>query len=215
MTVDILIGKGYASQMAKTSDSKEKTLAAAARLFCQKGYHGTALHDILAASGSPRGSLYFHFPRGKEEIAEGAVALGDQAVRAFIVQVADASRSAETFVINLARGMAANLEASDFREGCPLATTALEIATDSETIGKATREAFAAWEREIEQALVRFGVDGKQAAAAATAVLSQVEGALLLARTYRSLEPMRRAEEALRLLVKSNRGRRSGRSRRD
>ena len=131
MTVDILIGNCYLRRMAKSSDSKEKTLIAAAQLFCRRGYHGTALQDILAASGAPRGSLYFHFPRGKEEIAEGAVALGDKAVRAFIAQVATASRSAETFAINLARGMAARLEASDFREGCPLATTALEIATAS------------------------------------------------------------------------------------
>jgi len=215
MMVDILTGKCYPTIMAKYSDSKEKTLLAAAKLFCRQGYHGTALQDILAASGAPRGSLYFYFPRGKEEIAEGAVAIGEKVVRGFIAHVAGTSRTAEAFVINLARGMAANLEASDFREGCPLATTALEIATDSETIGKATREAFAGWEREIEQALVRFGVDGKQAAAAATAILSQVEGALLLARTYRSLEPMRRAEEALRLLVKPNRGRRGGQSRRD
>src|SRR5262245_23024090 len=141
--------------MAKTSDSKEKTLAAAATLFCRQGYHGTALHDILAASGAPRGSLYFHFPRGKEEIAEGAVALGDKAVRQFIAHVAESSRSAETFVSGLVRGMAARLEASDFREGCPLATTALEVAIDSEAIGRAAREAFAAWEREIAQALGR------------------------------------------------------------
>jgi TetR/AcrR family transcriptional repressor of lmrAB and yxaGH operons len=190
--------------MAKPSDSKEKTLAAAARLFCRQGYHGTALQDILAASGAPRGSLYFHFPRGKEEIAEGAIALGDKAVRAFIAQAAEGSRSAETFVINLAKGMAANLEASDFREGCPLATTVLEIATDSEAIGKAAREAFAAWEREIAQALVRFGSGEKQAVTVATAILSQLEGALLLARTYRSLQPMRRAEDTLRLLVRAD-----------
>jgi TetR/AcrR family transcriptional regulator, lmrAB and yxaGH operons repressor len=189
--------------MAKSSDAKEKTLAAAARLFCRQGYHGTPLQDILAASGAPRGSLYFHFPRGKEEIAEGAIALGDQAVRAFIVHVAEGSRSAETFVINLARGMAANLEASEFREGCPIATTALEIATDSEAISKAAREAFAAWEREIAQILVRFGSNPKQAASTATAVLSQLEGALLLSRTYRNLDPMRRAEQALRLLVRT------------
>lgn len=215
MTVVILTGKCYPMIMAKYSDSKEKTLLAAAKLFCRQGYHGTALQDILAASGAPRGSLYFHFPRGKEEIAEGAVAIGGKVVRRFIAHVARTSRTAEAFVINLARGMGANLEAADFREGCPLATTALEIATDSETIGKATREAFAGWEREIEQALVRFGVDGKQAVVAATAILSQVEGALLLARTYRSLEPMRRAEEALRLLIKPNRGRRGGQSGRD
>lgn len=190
--------------MAKPSDSKEKTLAAAAQLFCQRGYHGTALQDILAASGAPRGSLYFHFPRGKEEIAEGAIALGDKLVRAFIAQVAEGSRSAETFAVNLARGMGARLEASGFREGCPLATTALEIATDSESVGKATRDAFAAWEREIAQVLTRFGIDEKRAAPAATAILSQLEGALLLSRTYRSIEPMRRAEDAMRLLVKAD-----------
>ena len=190
--------------MAKPSDSKEKTLAAAARLFCRQGYHGTALQDILAASGAPRGSLYFHFPRGKEEIAEGAIALGGKAVRAFIAQAAEGSRSAESFVVNLAKGMAANLEASDFREGCPLATTVLEIATDSEAIGNAAREAFAAWEREIAQALVRFGSHEKQAVTVATAILSQLEGALLLARTYRSLQPMRRAEDTLRLLVRAD-----------
>ena len=70
MTVDIPRGKRYPVAMAKGSDSKEKTLAAAARLFCRRGYHGTALQDVLAASGAPRGSLYFHFPGGKEEIAE-------------------------------------------------------------------------------------------------------------------------------------------------
>jgi AcrR family transcriptional regulator len=202
MQVDIPLGKGYFNLMVKGSGSKEKTVAAAAKLFCRQGYHGTALFDILATSGSPRGSLYFHFPRGKEEIAEGAIALGEKEVRAFIAQVAKTSRGAETFVINLARGMAARLEASDFREGCPLATTALEIAVDSETIGKATRAAFAAWEREIAQALKNFGTSAKEATSTATAILSQLEGALLLARIYRNLDSMRRAEDALRLLVR-------------
>ena len=187
--------------MAKPSDSKEKTLAAAAQLFCRRGYHGTALQDILAASGAPRGSLYFHFPRGKEEIAEGAVALGSQAVMAFIAQAATSARDAESFAVALARGMAANLEASDFREGCPIATTALEVATDSESVGKAARDAFAAWESEIAAALKRFGLKTGDAARAATAILSQLEGALLLARTARSLVPMRRAEDAVRLMV--------------
>ena len=36
----------------------------------------------------------------------------------------------------------------------------------------------------------------------ATMVLSQLEGALLLARTYRSPEPLQRAEEALKLLAR-------------
>jgi TetR/AcrR family transcriptional repressor of lmrAB and yxaGH operons len=62
----------------KATDSKGKTLAAAAKLLRQQGYHGTALHDILAAGGSPRGSLYFHFPGGKEQIGEAALTLAGE-----------------------------------------------------------------------------------------------------------------------------------------
>jgi TetR/AcrR family transcriptional repressor of lmrAB and yxaGH operons len=187
--------------MAKVSDSKAKTVAAAARLFCQQGYHGTALHDILEASGAPRGSLYFHFPNGKEEIGVAAVALGAQAVHDFIAQASAAAQSAEAFVVALARGMAANLERSGYREGCPIAPTALETATHSKALGAAARKAFQSWEREIARGLVRFGLKPAEAERSATAVLSLLEGALLLARTYRSIEPMQRAEKAAVMLV--------------
>jgi TetR/AcrR family transcriptional regulator, lmrAB and yxaGH operons repressor len=188
--------------MAKASDSKGKTLAAAARLFRRKGYHGTALHDILAAGGSPRGSLYFHFPKGKEEIGEAALTLAGEAVRQAIAHAAQTSENAEIFLTRIARGMASDLEKSNFSEGCPIATTALETAAQSDVLGAATRNAFKTWENEIKGGLERFGMISGEAELVATLVLSQLEGALLLARTYRSLEPMQRAEQALKLLVK-------------
>src|ERR1700754_4254703 len=55
--------------MPKRSDSKDRMIAAARRLFRQHGYFGTALSDVVAESSAPRGSLYFHFPGGKEELA--------------------------------------------------------------------------------------------------------------------------------------------------
>jgi TetR/AcrR family transcriptional repressor of lmrAB and yxaGH operons len=187
--------------MTKASDSKGKTLAAAARLFRQQGFHGTALHDILAAGGSPRGSLYFHFPGGKEEIGETALTLAGEAVRQAIAHAAETSETAELFLTRIARGMASDLEKSDFREGCPIATTALETSAQSDALGAATRGAFKSWEYEIKRGLERFGMGSEQADLVATVVLSQLEGALLLARTYRSLAPMQRAEQALKLLV--------------
>jgi TetR/AcrR family transcriptional repressor of lmrAB and yxaGH operons len=132
----------------KATDSKGKTLTAAAKLFRRQGFHGTALHDILAASGAPRGSLYFHFPKGKEEIGEAALTLAGEAVRAAIAQAAETSANAEVFLMRIARGMAADLEKSGS--------------------------------------------------------LGQLEGALLLARTYRSLEPMQRAEQALTRLLQAS-----------
>jgi TetR/AcrR family transcriptional regulator, lmrAB and yxaGH operons repressor len=190
--------------MPKATDSKGKTLAAAARLLRQQGYHGTALHDILAAGGSPRGSLYFHFPGGKEEIGEAALTIAGEAVRLAIAMAAETSESAEVFLIRVARGMASDLEKSDFKEGCPIATTALETSAQSEALGTATRTAFQKWESEIKRGLMRFGMTNQSAEEVATNVLSQLEGALLLARTYRGLEPMRRAEQAIKLLIKSS-----------
>ncbi len=188
--------------MAKAADSKGKTLAAAAKLFRQQGYHGTALHDILAAGGSPRGSLYFHFPKGKEEIGSSALTLAGEAVRQAIAKAAETSENAEMFLTRVIKGMAADLEKTDFKEGCPIATTALETAAQSEVLGAATRNAFQKWELEIKRGLFRFGIPAGDADLAATLVLSQLEGALLLARTYRSFEPLRRAEQAMKLLLR-------------
>ena len=177
-------------------------MAAAALLFRQQGFHGTALHDVLAASGAPRGSLYFHFPGGKEEIGEAALMLAGEAVRARIAHAAEASGSAEIFLTGIVQAMAADLEKSGYRNGCPIATTALETAAQSEVLARAARAAFESWEQEIARGLVRFGAKEDDAAIAATTILSQVEGALLLARTYRSIEPLRRAEIAVKLLAR-------------
>jgi TetR/AcrR family transcriptional regulator, lmrAB and yxaGH operons repressor len=201
MTVDIRIGNRYFRCMAKGIDSREKTLAAAAKLFRQQGYHGTALQEILRAGGSPRGSLYFHFPNGKEEIGEAALALAGEGVRGAIARAAETSESAEIFLTRIAQGMFANLEKSDYTEGCPIATTALETSAQSEILGAATRNAFQKWEHEISRGLERFGIGASDAEELATSVLSLLEGALLLARTYRSSAPMFRAEKALKLLL--------------
>jgi TetR/AcrR family transcriptional repressor of lmrAB and yxaGH operons len=123
-------------------------------------------------------------------------------VRQAIAHAAETSANAEIFLTRVARGMASDLEKSGYKEGCPIATTALETAAQSEVLGAATRNAFQKWELEIKRGLFRFGMSAGDADLTATMVLSQLEGALLLARTYRSLEPIERAEQAVKLLVR-------------
>ena len=188
--------------MAKAPDSKEKTVAAAARLLRRQGFHGTALQDILAAGGAPRGSLYFHFPGGKEQIGSAALTLSAVAVRGVIAGAAATSATAEIFLVQIVRAITDELERSDFSEGCPIATTALETAAQSDILGAVARTAFQAWELEIKRGLFRLGLTAGDADLAATMVLSQLEGALLLARTYQSLGPLRRAEQATRMFAR-------------
>jgi len=203
MSVVILIVKCYVVEMNDRPDSKEKTILAAAKLLRRHGYNGTALNDILAAAGSPRGSLYFHFPKGKEEIAVAALTLAAGSVRQAIAEAAKTSKSADEFLIRIARGMAADLERSDFKEGCPIAPTALEVAGASEALTAAASAAFQGWEQEIAAGLQSFRLSAARAKRLATVALSQFEGALLLSRTYRHLEPLHRAEESIRALVQA------------
>src|SRR5258708_37659162 len=133
--------------MAKVPDSKEKTIVAAARLLRMRGYHGTALNDILDAGGSPRGSLYFHFPRGKEEIGEAALAFAAEGVRRAIAAASETSESAEVFLIRIVRGMAADLTRSDFKEGCPIATTAFETTAQSQVLCPAPTDPSPHWQQ--------------------------------------------------------------------
>lgn len=203
MTVVIPIGKWYFALMSAEPDSKQKTILAAARLLRRRGYQGTALSDILVAAGSPRGSLYFHFPKGKEEIAVAALALAAGVVREAIAGAARTSKSAEAFLIRIARGMAADLERSGFTEGCPIAPTALEMSGASQALTAAARAAFQGWEQEIATGLRAFRFKPERAEMLATAALSQLEGALLLARAYQGVEPMRRSEEAIKALVRA------------
>jgi TetR/AcrR family transcriptional repressor of lmrAB and yxaGH operons len=189
--------------MSDRPDPKEKTIIAAAKLLRRHGYNGTALSDILAASGSPRGSLYFHFPNGKEEIAVAALTYAADSVRQAIAGAAKTSKAADEFLIRIARGMAADLQRSDFTEGCPIAPTALEISGASEALTAAAGAAFQSWEQEIAAGLQSFRFNTERAKLLATAALSQLEGALLLARAYRRLEPLQRAEESIRALVQA------------
>jgi len=47
--------------------TRERILEAAERLFAEKGFHETAMDEIVRASKVSKGGVYFHFP-SKEEL---------------------------------------------------------------------------------------------------------------------------------------------------
>ena len=98
-------------------------IAAARRLFRERGYLGTAFSDVLAASGAPRGSVYFHFPGGKEELgAEVAIAHGADTV-AQINRAAARAESVEELLTMFLTQSRDRLVTSGYREGCAVAST--------------------------------------------------------------------------------------------
>ena len=89
------------------------------------------------------------------------------------------------------------LEESEWTQGCPVATLALEMAPYSEEIQEMCAETFRGWEFVICSLLERAGMEEGPADDAATFILSAMEGSLILARTHRSLQPLENARKML------------------
>ncbi|TCO58192.1 TetR/AcrR family transcriptional regulator [Actinocrispum wychmicini] len=177
--------------MPKKTDTRERVLRTAAVLFRTQGYHATGLNQVLAEGGAPKGSLYFHFPGGKEQLAVESLRLSAAEFQAELRAAGSIEAALEA--------LAQLLVASDFREGCPIATVALDVVNENDQIRQACAEAYAGWTDLIMEFLTRQRVPG--AADLATVVLAAIEGALLLARTRRDLTPLRQVAAHIQTLL--------------
>lgn len=174
---------------------------ASAELLRRQGYAGTGLKQILAQAEAPFGSLYHFFPGGKEELAEEVIRTGG---RFFLELYRAVAREADDFpatVDGFFAGAAATLEATDFADACPIATIAGEIASTHERLRRASADAFQSWLDAVAGDAEAAGVAPAPARQLAQAVLAVLEGAFLLSRTSRSLEPMHAARHAALALV--------------
>ncbi|MCU1666827.1 MAG: TetR/AcrR family transcriptional regulator, lmrAB and yxaGH operons repressor [Pseudonocardiales bacterium] len=185
--------------MAVRTDARDRMLRTAATLFRAQGYHATGLNQVLAESGAPKGSLYFHFPGGKEQLAAESIELAGaelcSAIRAALASTADPAGALEHVLALLGD----HLVASGFRDGCPVATVALDAAAGSEPIRTACVGAYDSWQSLMADHLRAAGIPS--ADELATVLLAAIEGAVLLARTRHDLAPLHAVGTRLRILL--------------
>lgn len=177
--------------------SRASFVSATGRLIRRQGYAGTGLSEIVALSGAPRGSLYFHFPGGKEELAVAAMTAAGEELGGAIGAVLASSEDLGECLARLIDALALSLEASGYADGCPIATITLEAACESEAVRAAAGVAFDTWLAALRERMVASGMDGEAAARRALLVLASIEGALILARAARDRAPLLAVREEL------------------
>jgi TetR/AcrR family transcriptional repressor of lmrAB and yxaGH operons len=183
--------------MPPRTDSRRRMLDAAAELFRAQGYHATGLNQLVAQGGAPKGSMYFHFPGGKEQLAAEAMREAAGRVLEQLRAAAQGAPDAATAIALVIDALADELVATGFRSGCPLASVALDASARSEQIAAACGEGYRSWRDAIAALLCRHGVGEERAAALATVTLAAIEGGLLLARTDRDVRPLRQVRDHL------------------
>ena len=163
---------------------------AARQLIRERGYNATAFSDVLELSQAPRGSVYFHFPGGKTQLAiEAAEAHAHDQVT-IIDQIADQAESAAQLVelyVNLSRE---GMVGSNYGRGCAVAPLVTEgAARESADVGETTRRAFSEMIDRLAFHFVDIGIDRAPARELAHAVIASVQGAMVTSRALHSSAP--------------------------
>ncbi|WP_033294792.1 TetR/AcrR family transcriptional regulator [Amycolatopsis jejuensis] len=170
--------------------TKDRILAAGTELFRQGGYAGTGVKQIVEKAGAPFGSLYHFFPGGKEQLGEEVVRTSGmqyaQLFEVFIAPAPDLIGGLEAFF----GAAVTTLLETNYVEGCPIATVALEVATTNEPLRKATADVFEAWIAAGTKGFAPFGLPSEAARTLTITLVTSLEGAFVLARSMRSTEPM-------------------------
>jgi len=168
--------------MPRRSDSKEKMVDAARRLFKQNGYAGTAFADILEASEAPRGSVYFHFPGGKEQLGQEVV-LADVAGSTLEINrdALESTTPGELISKYLFRTRDL-LVKRRFQYGCAFAPLVIEQSAVSDALRGTARTAFTDIITTLAARLSDLGVPAGDAHELARATMAAFEGCLIVAR---------------------------------
>ncbi|GEE01338.1 putative TetR-family transcriptional regulator [Gordonia spumicola] len=169
------------------TSQRVKMVAAAADVIARKGVAGTSIGDVLTEADAPRGSVYHHFPGGRTELIEAAVERA--ASRVDDVLVDGARESPADAVADLAAMWRRVLTDSDFASG---STTAAAGAAHGDAPESAVIAAqyYRRWEQVLAVSLRTRGFTADDAHAVAVTVLAAFEGAVILCRAERSVDPL-------------------------
>ena len=183
------------------TDTRTRMIEATALLLRRRGYHGTSLNDILSASAAPRGSLYFHFPGGKDqlvvEVTRRSVADVSERLGAALAEENDPAVA----VHHIYQSVARMLEENEFSLGCPIAPVVLDAPNDVPDLAEICRAAFEQWIGLLREAFMRAGVPERRAQALALLVESSLEGLMVIARATRDRAPLLAVADEVAALV--------------
>ena len=179
---------GSRSLTARGAATRSRIVDAAADLIYAHGVEGTSLDQVMAQSGVSKSQLYHYFA-DKDALILEVIALqtervlGAQQSHVGALDSLEALRSWRNAIVQLNQEVRAG--------GCPVGSLANELANASAGARKRLAGSFGAWTDYLERGLATMRARGDLAPTAdphelAIALLSAVQGGLLLAKTAKS-----------------------------
>ncbi|CAN7686702.1 TetR/AcrR family transcriptional regulator [Mycolicibacterium frederiksbergense] len=169
--------------------TRDRILEATAELYRRQGMAATGLKQISGAARAPFGSIYHHFPGGKESIT-AEVIRGEGVRYGEFVGEQLAHTDPATGIPQLFENAGKLMESQDYSEACSIETIALEVASTNELLRQESATVFEGWLGGIAQWFGQLDITEEQSRQLALITLTALEGAFVLCRTLRSVEPI-------------------------
>jgi AcrR family transcriptional regulator len=174
----------------------QRIVRAMAELLRVQGYAATSLQQLARAAKAPIGSIYHHFPGGKREVAAAALRQAGAAYIQLLPMLLDQHADLPAAVEAAFAAAADDIANTGWANMCPVGTVAGEIADTEPELRQVTAEVIASWVDEGSRYLAGRGLSQADARTATYALMTAIEGAFLLARAQRSIEPLLAAGRA-------------------
>ena len=180
---------------------RDRMVVGAAQLLSRAGLAEASFRNVVGLTGAPRGSIYHHFPGGKDELVAASMEwVGGRLLRAMRSTPVEAPDEVVVLFAGLFRRIIVDSAAP---AGCAVAAVATAAPGDTGP-GSSAAEVFRAWRRELAVLFVRTGTSAERADALALLTIAGVEGALVLARAEGDVAPFDRVVDELLVAVRAS-----------
>jgi len=169
------------------SDTKQRLIGAAMRLFAEKGYQATSIAEIASDANANTGSVYFFFPT-KQQLLIAVLEHYCEGIDPMLLQPAWANIDDPIErIFALLERYRSFLIQTECRYGCPIGILALELHEPDPQVREKLAANFAQWTTAIERCLQEARARLPETANLrdlATFILTTMEGGVMQARTY-------------------------------
>ena len=112
----------------KRGSTRISMLVSAAEVLRERGAAGVTIDEVPTRSGAPRGSVYHHFPEGRNQILTEALQFAGDVITTVFDNAAE--NGAIYLVRQFVKFWEEPLAESDFTAGCPVVAPAVGSADD-------------------------------------------------------------------------------------
>ena len=182
-------------------DKKELILCEAEKLFCEKGYYGLGLSELLKRCDIPKGSFYHYFPDGKIQLIQEALEHSYRRMQYGIIHHIWVEDTALASFEHMADHLAEGITKKSHFSSLLLTMISIESVYLDERVNNTCAAIYADWQQMYANHLMRFGFEEEESISAAQAIFALIHGSMISSWIKQNPADLMLAKKSLKYII--------------